>query len=148
MVIRQRRRRILVFVVVYLLLAVVPYLVLNWDIVVRVLADAVPPSPTAVVAILVVAGLIFGVLVYGADGVDRYAQFLLAPTDWLSILVALSFIMAASTWWAVPEAALSYYGRVDLSILYFLVFLGHVPMMLFLSLMAALGFAQDAAANR
>ncbi len=141
---RGRGKRVAVFVGLYLLVAVPPYLALNWQVVRRVVTESVPPDPLTAVGLSVAAIALFGALVYGSDGVDRYVQFLLAPTDWLSILVGLSFLVAAATWWTVPELILSYFGRIDLSILYFLVFLGHVPMLLFLSLLAAAGFAQEA----
>ena len=143
-----RGKRILLFVSAYLLLALVPYLALNWDVVVEVLDRSFPPSPVAVTLVAGGAGVILAALVRASDGVDRYAQFLVAPTDWLSILVGLSFILAGSSWWAVPEIVLEWFGRIDLNVLYFLVFMAHVPMLLFLSLMTALGFAQREAQNR
>jgi hypothetical protein len=143
-----RGRRIFLFVSAYLLLAVPPYLALNWAVVVEVLDRSFPPSPVTLVIILVSATVILAALVRAADGVDRYAQFLLAPTDWLSILVGLSFILAGASWWAVPELVLEWFGRIELNVLYFLVFMAHVPMLLFLSLMTALGLAQRDAKNR
>jgi hypothetical protein len=143
-----RGKRILLFVSAYLLLALVPYLALNWDVVVEVLDRSFPPSPVAVTLVAGGGAVILAALVRASDGVDRYAQFLVAPTDWLSILVGLSFILAGSSWWAVPEIVLEWFGRIDLNVLYFLVFMAHVPMLLFLSLMTALGFAQREAQNR
>lgn len=143
-----RGRRIFLFVSAYLLLAVPPYLALNWAVVVEVLDRSFPPSPVTLAIILVSATVILAALVRAADGVDRYAQFLLAPTDWLSILVGLSFILAGASWWAVPELVLEWFGRIELNVLYFLVFMAHVPMLLFLSLMTALGLAQRDAKNR
>jgi hypothetical protein len=141
-------KHIVLFVGAYLLLAAPPYLALNWDTVVEVLDRSFPPSPLAIVTVLVSAGVILAALIRASDGVDRYAQFLVAPTDWLSILVGLSFILAGASWWAVPEIVLEWFGRIDLNVLYFLVFMAHVPMLLFLSLMTALGFAQRDAENR
>jgi hypothetical protein len=143
-----RGRRILLFVSVYLLLAVVPYLALNWAIVVDVLDRSFPPSPVAIAVVAGTAAVLLAALVRASEGVDRYARFLLAPTDWLSILVGISFLIAGASWWAVPELALSWFGRIDLSILYFLVFIAHTPMLLFLSLMTVVGLAQREAKNR
>lgn len=139
---RGRGRRVVLFVGLYLLFSAGPYLALNWEIVVRILDQLFPPSPLVAVAVLGGALVLLAALVRASEGVDRYAQFLAAPTDWLSILVNLSFVFAAASWWAVPEIVLAYYGRIDLNLLYFLVFLGHVPMLLFLSLMTAVGFAR------
>jgi len=143
-----RGKRILLFVGLYLLLSLVPYLALNWDVVVEVLGDLYPPSPLVVGAIVVGAVVLLGAFVRASEGVDRYAQFLVAPTDWLSLLIGLSFVLAAFSWWAVPAIVLEQYGRVSLNLLYFLIFLAHVPMLLFLSLMTALGFAQSEAKSR
>jgi hypothetical protein len=145
---KGRGGRIVVFVSAYLMLSVPPYLALNWDVVLRVLGQSFPPSPFAVGAVAVAAVIILAALVRASEGVDRYAQFLLAPTDWLSILIGLAFILAGASWWAVPEIILEWFGRIELNVLYFLVFLAHVPMLLFLSLMTAVGFAQREAENR
>ncbi|MEF8786014.1 MAG: hypothetical protein V5A45_08785 [Haloarculaceae archaeon] len=145
---KGRGTRIVVFVSCYLLLSVPPYLALNWGVVVDVLSRSFPPSPLAIGLIAVTALVILATLVRASEGVDRYAQFLLAPTDWLSILIGLAFILAGASWWAVPEIILEWFGRIDLNVLYFLVFLAHVPMLLFLSLMTAIGFAQQEAENR
>mgnify|MGYP006277788621 CR=1 FL=1 len=143
-----RGTRISLFISAYLLLAVPPYLALNWDVVVEVVDRSFPPGPLVVAAIAVSAAVILAALVRAADGVDRYAQFLVAPTDWLSILVGVSFLLAGASWWAVPELVLEWFGRIDLAVLYFLVFMTHVPMLLFLSLMTAVGLAQREAKNR
>jgi hypothetical protein len=143
-----RGRRILLFVSSYLLLAVVPYLALNWAIVVEVLDRSFPPSPVAIAVVAGGALVLLATLVRASEGVDRYAQFLIAPTDWLSILVGVSFLIAGASWWAVPELALSWFGRINLNILYFLVFIAHTPMLLFLSLMTVLGLTQQDAKNR
>ena len=143
-----RGKRLVLFVSAYLLLSVPPYLALNWDVVVAVLDRTFPPSPLVAATVLVSAAVIFATLLRASEGVDRYARFLLAPTDWLSILVGLSFVLAGASWWAVPEIVLEWFGRIDLNVLYFLVFMAHVPMLLFLSLMTALGLAQRESKNR
>jgi len=145
---KGRGTRILVFVGGYLLLSVPPYLALNGGVVVDVLNRSFPPSPFAMGAVAAAALVILAALVRASEGVDRYAQFLLAPTDWLSILIGLAFILAGASWWAVPETILEWFGRIDLNELYFLVLLAIVPMLLFLSLMTAIGFAQQEAENR
>lgn len=144
----HRVRTTLLFVSAYLLLAVPPYLTLNRDVVREVLERSFPPSPVAVAAVAVTAAVLLATLLRASEGVDRYTQFLAAPTDWLSLLVALAFVLAGSSWWAVPELVFEYVGRVDLGVLYFVVFIAHVPMLLFLSLMTAVGFAQHAAETR
>jgi|AntRauTorcE11898_2_1112593.scaffolds.fasta_scaffold12945_3 hypothetical protein len=145
---KGRGTRLVLFVSAYLLLAVPPYLALNWTVVLGVLGRSFPPSPFAAGTLAVATVILLAMLVHASEGVDRYARFLLAPTDWLSILVGLAFILAGASWWAVPEIILEWFGRIDLNVLYFLVFLAHVPMLLFLSLMTALGFAQKEAENR
>ena len=137
-----RLKQLVLFVGLYLLLSLPPYAALNPDVVVGVVSRSLPPGPL-VVALLVGAAAVVGAgLVRGSAGVERYVRFLLSPTDWLSVLVALSFVLAAVSWWAVPELVFHYVGRVDLGVLYFLVFLAHSPMLLFLSLLTAAGFTQ------
>ncbi|MFC7132937.1 MULTISPECIES: hypothetical protein [Salinibaculum] len=137
-----RLKQLVLFVGLYLLLSLPPYAALNPDVVTGVVRRSLPPGPF-VAALLVGAAAVVGAgLVRGSAGVERYVRFLLSPTDWLSVLVALSFVLAAVSWWAVPELVLRYVGRVDLGVLYFLVFLAHSPMLLFLSLLTAAGFTQ------
>lgn len=138
-----RGGRILLFVGLYLLLSVPPYVALNREIVAGIAARSVPPDPVTATLTVVFALVLLVALVRAAHGVDRYVQFLVWPTDWLSVLVALSFVLAGISWWAVPELVFEFRGGIELNLLYFLVFLGHVPMLLFLSLMTALGLTHE-----
>ncbi len=128
-----RRRNILLFISFYPLLAVPPYLALNWGVVVDVLDRSFPPGLVATAVLGAGGVVILAALLRASEGVDRYTQFLLAPTDWLSILVGLSFVLAGASWWAVPELVVEWFGRIGLAMLYFLVFMLHVTMLLFLS---------------
>ena len=134
-------RRPILLVGLYLVVAVPPYAALNWDIVTRVLARSFPPSPLQLLGVLVVAAVLLGALGWASAGVDRFVQFLVAPTDTLSILVGVSFLFAAASWWAVPAVVLALAGRVPPPVLYVVVFASHVPLLLFLSLLTVAGLA-------
>ena len=78
-------------------------------------------------------------LVLAREGVDRYTQFLFSPTDLLSVFVAIAFLVAAVSWWAVPEVVFTLGWGVQLDTLVVLVLGCHLPMVLFLSLLTAIG---------
>lgn len=134
----QPVRDVIVFVTVYLVLSLLPFLVLNPD-----LSTGV--RRTATIAALGTALLVFVAgLFLASEGVDRFVQFLRAPTDLLSVVVIVSYLGAAVSWWAVPEVG--YYLDVALTIDTVLgaIIVCHVPMVLFLSLMTAIGKAEGA----
>jgi hypothetical protein len=134
-------KRPILLVGLYLGIAVPPYAALNWIVVGRVLERLSPPTPLEALGVLAVAVSLFGALVWAADGVDRFVQFLVAPTDSLSIFVGVSLLLAAASWWAVPEIVLAVAGRVNPAVLYGAVFASHVPLLLFLSLLTVVGIA-------
>ncbi|MFW5974070.1 MAG: hypothetical protein ACOCPZ_01655 [Natrialbaceae archaeon] len=132
---------IVVFVTLYLLLSLPPFLFLN-----QAALDVVRSriAPVDVVTVAVAGTGLFVVLsgLFLADvGVDRYNQFLFAPTDLLSVLVALSFVLAAVAWWLVPELAFEYTSNPSFDLLVFGVIVCQLPMVLFLSLLTVVGKA-------
>jgi hypothetical protein len=133
-------RDILVFTTLYLFLSLPPFLLFNRavlsDIRTRLAFDIVAVAVAGTVALVVLTALVLA-----SEGVSRYNQFLAAPTDLLSVLVALSFLLAATAWWTVPELLF----RVDISLafdlLIILVLFCQLPMIIFLSLLTAIGKA-------
>lgn len=137
----HRARQIAVFVAVYLLLALVPFMALNWEAVTSVYEQRQPLNPLVIAGLLVGSILVLLLLALVEEGVSRYNQFLVAPTDVLSVLVELSFLLAACSWWAVLAVSERYGWGLDLPELLTVVLVCHVPMLLFLSLMTAVGKA-------
>lgn len=131
-------RDVLVFVTLYLLLSLPPFLALNPDLSSGVLRTATV-AVFGTVLLAVIAGLFLA-----KEGVDRFVQFLLAPTDLLSIVVALAFVVAAISWWAVLEVAIFYELDPSLDMVLGAIIICHIPMVLFLSLMTAIGKTQGA----
>ena len=134
----QGVRDVVIFVTLYVLLSLVPFLVLNREVLddVEVVAeqDVVLLSTGGLVLLLAVSGLFLA-----REGVDRYNQFLFAPTDALSVLMELFFLLAAISWWLVPE--LVFYLEWDIPIegLLAIIVACQLPMVMFLSLMTAIG---------
>lgn len=133
-------RDVTIFITVYLVLAVVPFLALNWEFVdeirIYVTGDIVTATLLGIVFLLVVS-----VLLLADEGVDRYNQFLFSPTDVLSIIIEFSFVFAAISWWLVPEFATRYDLFLSVGDYLVVIMVCHVPMILFLSLMTAIGKA-------
>ena len=73
------------------------------------------------------------------EGIDRYNGFLFAPTDGLSVLVGLSFLVAAASWWLVPELSFRLEWGLPLDLLLVVVLSCQTPMIVFLSLLTAIG---------
>ena len=131
-------RDVLVFVTLYLLLSLPPFLGLNPELSSGVLR-------TATLAVLGTGLLaVFAGLLVAREGVDRFVQFLLAPTDLLSLVIALAFVLAAISWWAVLEVAIFYELDPTLDMVLGAIIICHIPMILFLSLMTAIGKTQGA----
>jgi hypothetical protein len=126
-------RDVTIFVSLYLLLSLPPFLALNREL-----------SPVVTdIAVLAVLGtgliVVIAALFLAEEGVDRFTQFLLGPTDIPSIVVDAMFVLAAVSWWLVPEIAF-YLGRgLELRILLVVVLICHLPAVLILSLMTAIG---------
>lgn len=129
-------RDITVFVSLYLLLSLPPFLYLNRDLSVLV-SDIAVLAAVGTTALVVVTGLFVA-----SDGVERYTQFLFAVTDVYSVVVDLSFVVAAVSWWAVPELAAEVRPNPQLRYVLIAVIVCHVPMILFLSLMTVIGRAR------
>lgn len=129
------------FVGLYLFLSLPPFLVLNWHVVDEVHDQVFPVSTTIVVALVVVLLFLFYLFVIADDGVDRYVHFLATPTDLLSVLISLSFLWAAVSWWAVPELVFRSGWALSLNELVVLIIASQAPMLLFLSLLTAIGRA-------
>jgi hypothetical protein len=126
-------RAVTVFVSLYLLLSLPPFLALNPDLS-AVVADIATVAILGTALITVVATLFLA-----EEGVDRFTQFLLGPTDFPTVFVDGMFVLAAVSWWLVPEIAF-YLGRgLELRILLVAVLVCHLPMVLILSLMTAIG---------
>lgn len=136
-------RDVVTFAFLYLLLSVPAFFYINWRTVVRVVNRVYPPDAIG----LTVWAILSGLLVYGfflADrGVNRFNQFLLVPSDVPSILVALSFVWAAVSWWATPELLLRLGAELTLNLYLAVVVASQLPMVLLLSLMTALGSVSD-----
>lgn len=135
----QAYRDILIFTTAYLLLSLGPFAYLN-----RGVLDSVR-GRLAAVDVVVIAGLGTGLfvvassLVLAREGIDRYNQFLFAPTDLLSVLVELAFVFAAVSWWALPELVFRAGWGWSLDLLVVGVLLCQLPMVLFLSLLTVAG---------
>lgn len=134
-------RHPLTLVGLYLLVSVPPYAALNWGIVTRIIDRSLPPTPLEVAVVVVGTMALLAGLLWASEGIDRYLQILATPSDFVSFLVLLSFFLAATSWWVVPEIAFEYFGRVELSTLQIIIFTVHVPMVLFLSFLTIAGIA-------
>jgi len=88
-----------------------------------------------------VALVVLAALVLASEGVSRYNRFLAAPTDLLSVLVALSFLLAATAWWLVPELFFRFEVGLSFDSLLTVVIFCQLPMVLFLSLLTVIGKA-------
>lgn len=137
----QAYRDIVVFLAVYLLLSLVPFLVVHRD-QLDVFQDRLTTlDPLPLVVFVAAAVAVTAGLVLAREGIDRYNQFLFAPTDLLSVLIELSFVVAAVSWWAVPELVSRVGWSLTLDLLLISVLLCQLPMILFLSLMTVVGKA-------
>lgn len=133
-------RSLLLFLGGYLLLSVPPFLYLNREVLDAVRAGLSPTDPLAVVWVAVALSVLLGLLRAG-EGVERYTLFFTVPGNLFAVLVLLSYVFAAVAWWAVPELVFHLEVDVTLNQLLLLVLACQVPMVVFLSLMTALGRA-------
>ena len=129
------------FVGLYLLLSLPAFLVLNWDIVAETRDHVFPASTTIILALVIVLVFLAYLFFLADDGVDRYVHFLATPTDLLSVLIILSFLWAAISWWAIPELVFLSSWTLSVNELVLLIIVSQLPMVLFLSLMTAIGRA-------
>lgn len=141
---RTLYRDYLVFIGLYLALSLPPFLALNLEFVRDVYTRVVVPDLTIAAALVLLTFFILYLLTLADDGVDRYVDFMAAPTDALSVLVVLSFIWAAVSWWAVPELVFVYDLDLTLTELLLPILASQVPMLFFLSLLTAIGRARKA----
>ena len=81
-------------------------------------------------------------LFFVSEGVGRYTDFFFAVTDVYSVVVDLSFVLAAISWWLVPEVAVSLVAGLELRVVLAAIIICQVPMVLFLSLMTVIGQAR------
>jgi len=130
----QPVRDITVFVTLYLLLSLPPFLYLNRDLSAGVVNVALLAT-IGTTGLVVVASLFFI-----SEGVERYTGFLFAVTDVFSVVVDLAFVLAAVSWWAVPELAVRTTASPELRLVLAAIIVCHVPMVLFLSLMTIIGY--------
>ena len=134
----ERIRDVIVFLASYLALALIPFVALNravlGDIEVFVRQDVVLVAVLGTGGLMGVAGLFLA-----REGVERYNAFLEAPTDLLSMFVTSMFVIAAFAWWLVPELAFHFEWGVGIEELIVVILVFQLPMILFLSLMTAIG---------
>jgi hypothetical protein len=131
-------RDVMLFLLLYLLLAWPPFLYLNREVLDEVLERLGQIEPLSVLWFVGAAVVLYGLL-RGQEGVDRYTQFISAPTDLVSMLVGASYLLAAISWWAIPELVFALDGDVTLNVMLLLVLACQLPMLLFLSLLTVLG---------
>ena len=138
---RRQIRDIVVFTTLYLVLSLPPFLLVNQAVLSGV-RQRLAPVDVVAVAVAGTAGLlVLTALVLAREGISRYNQFLAAPTDLLSVLVALSFLFAATAWWLVPELLFQFEVGLSFDLLLIVVLFCQLPMLLFLSLLTAIGKA-------
>ncbi|MFC7072473.1 hypothetical protein ACFQJ7_14440 [Halovenus rubra] len=133
-------RTVLGFLLGYLLLSWPPFLYLNREVLPEVVEQLTVVDPLVAVWVLGAVFVLLG-LVRVREGVERYNQFLAAPSNLVAILVVLSFLVAAVSWWALPEIVFYFELGLTLNQVLVLIFVCQAPMLILLSLMAALGKA-------
>lgn len=136
-------REVVIFVFLYLLLSVPAFFFLNWRTVVGVVNRIYPPDAVGLAVWIGLSAMLLYGFVLADRGVDRFNQFLFAPTDLLSVLVTVSFLWAAISWWATPELLRALGVELTLSLYLLVVVVSQFPLVLFVSLMTAVGKAAD-----
>jgi len=132
-------RDITTFVSLYLLLSLPPFLYLNQGLSTAVTNLALVATAGTVLLVLTAS------LFFISDGVERYTDFFFAVTDVYSVVVDLSFVLGAVSWWLVPELATRFAWGTQLRYVLTAIIVCHVPMVLFLSLLTVMGRAQTSA---
>lgn len=135
-------RTVLGFLVGYLVLAWPPFLYLNREVLDEVTSQLSTVDPLMVVWIVGGLAVVVG-LARAREGVERYNQFLRAPSNAVAFLVALSFLVAAVSWWALPEVVFALELGLTLNQVLVLILVCQAPMLVFLSLMTVLGKAMS-----
>lgn len=134
----DRLREVVVFLGMYLVLSVPPFLYLNRDILSEVrlwlTQDVVAVAVVGTLGVIAIAALFLA-----NEGVQRYNNFMFTPTDVLSVVIEVVFVFAAISWWLIPELAARNDIVLSLNELLVVIIICHVPMIVFLSLMTALG---------
>jgi hypothetical protein len=135
-------RTVLGFLLGYLLLAWPPFLYLNQEVLGEVTAQLSTIDPLT--GVWIVGGLVVVLgLARAREGVQRYNQFLAAPSNAVAFFVALSFLVAAVSWWALPELVFTLDLGLSLNQVLLLILACQAPMLVFLSLMTVLGKAMS-----
>ena len=130
-------RDVTVFVSLYLVLSLPPFLSLNRNL------SSVVTDIALLAAVGTLALVLVTVLFFVSEGVERYTNFFFAVTDVYSIVIDLSFVLAATSWWLVPEVAVSTGLTTELRVILVAIIVCQIPMVLFLSLMTVIGQAQE-----
>jgi len=130
-------RDVTVFVSLYLVLSLPPFLSLNRDL------SSVVTDIALLAAVGTLALVLVTVLFFVSEGVERYTNFFFAVTDVYSIVIDLSFVLAATSWWLVPEVAVSTGLTTELRVILVAIIVCQIPMVLFLSLMTVIGQVQE-----
>lgn len=136
---RRQITDVVVFTTLYLFLSLPPFLLVNQAVLSGVRRRLAPVDVVAVAVAGTVGLVVLTALVLAREGVSRYNRFLAAPTDLLSVLVALSFLFAATAWWLVPELLFRFEVGLSFDLLLIVVLFCQLPMILFLSLLTAIG---------
>jgi hypothetical protein len=122
-------RDVTIFVSAYLVLSLPPFLFLNRELSTAVLNVAVLAGGGTILLVVVAT------LLLASEGVGRYTEFFFGPSDSFSVLVDFAFVFGATSWWLVPEVAVSIRRDVGLPIVITVIIISHLPMVLLLSLM-------------
>ena len=130
-------RDVTIFVSAYLVLSLPPFLLLNRDLSSEVLSFAVLAGGGTLLLVVTTT------LLLASDGVGRYTEFFFAPTDIYSVLVDLAFILAAASWWLIPEVAVKVRPGVELPVVITAIIVSHLPMVLLLSMMTIIADAKQ-----
>jgi hypothetical protein len=134
-------RDVVIFLSLYLLLSVPAFFYINPRTVARVVDWVYPPDVVGLTTLAILSGLLLYGLVLADQGVNRFNEFLLVPSDVPSVLVVFLFLWAAISWWAAPELLHTLGLGLTLNLYLTVVVASQIPMVLLLSLMTAAGRA-------
>jgi len=136
-------RSVFVLAGLYLLLSVPVFVLRNRAAVAAVYGDVLVPGELVFAGLAGVGVLILAGLLTVRPGVERYVTLLRAPTDVPSAVVALSLVLAATAWWAVPELAFRLGTNPELEPLLVAIIACQLPMVFLVTILAAVGFASE-----